>query len=149
MFTGIVRATRWLGPFGTAVRRFAAGQAMRNLLGATFMSDPARTDDREVWRQRFMTTVVPEAAPMFRQVFGHPGTPPELLAQVQARTLIVAGEDELAAFEEVHSDLLEVQRVVPDARLVIIPGAGHMVLIEQPDTGTGAVAEFIRGVDAA
>ena len=32
---------------------------------------------------------------MLREVFGHPGNPPELLARIQAPTLIMAGEDEL------------------------------------------------------
>jgi pimeloyl-ACP methyl ester carboxylesterase len=32
---------------------------------------------------------------------------------------------------------------------VTVPGAGHMVLVEQPDAGTTAITEFIREVDAA
>ena len=146
---GMVRASRLMGPVGTALLRRVTEQVMRNMLGTTFMSDPARADDRELWRQRFMALLVPEAAPMFREVFGHPGTPPELLARIQAPTLIIAGEDELAAFTKAHDDVLQAQRVIPDARLMTIPGAGHMVLVEQPDAGTAAITEFIRGVDAA
>ena len=149
MMIGMVRASRLLGPVGTAMLRRVTEQVMRNMLGRAFMSDPARADDRELWRQRFMTLLVPEAAPMFRAVFGHPGTPPELLARIQAPTLIIAGEDELAQFDEAHNDLRQAQRVIPDARLVTVPGAGHMVLVEQPDAGTAALTEFIRGVDAA
>ena len=149
LMIGMVRASRLLGPAGTALMQRVTEQVMRNMLGTTFMSDPARVDDRELWRQRFMALLVPEAAPMVREVFGHPGTPPELLAQVQAPTLIIAGEDELARFDETRNDVLEAQRVIPDARLVTVPGAGHMVLVEQPDVGTEAITEFIRGVDAA
>ncbi|MEA3502335.1 MAG: alpha/beta hydrolase [Actinomycetota bacterium] len=149
MMIGMVRASRRLGPVGTAVLRRVTKQVMRNMFGTTFMSDPARADDRELWQERFMALLVPEAAPMFREVFGHPGTPPELLARIQAPTLIIAGEDELAAFAEAHSDVLQAQRVIPDARLVTVPRAGHMVLVEQPDAGTAAITEFIRGVDAA
>lgn len=121
-------------------------QLMPNSFGTTFMSDPARADDRKLWRQRFAAVLVAEAMPMLRAVFGHPGTPPELLAQIEAPTLIIDGEDELAANRD---DCLQAQRDIPDARLVTIPGAGHMVLIEQPDVGTAAITEFIRGVDAA
>jgi pimeloyl-ACP methyl ester carboxylesterase len=113
------------------------------------MSDPARADDRETWRQRFKAQLVPEAVPMLRQVFGHPGNPPELLSQIQAPTLIIAGEDELAGIYSTRDDVLEAQRVMPDARLVTVPGAGHMVLVEQPEVGTAAITEFIRGVDVA
>ncbi len=148
LLSGVVRASRRLGPLGTAVRRRVTEQVMRNMLGVTFMSDKTRADDRERWRQRFMAQLVPEAVPMFREVFGHPGTPPEMLAQIQAPTLIVAGEDEMTEREDAHLDLLQAQRVIPDARMMTIPGAGHMVLVEQPEAGTAAITDFIREVDA-
>ena len=147
MMIGMVRASRPLGPVGRALLRRVTERVMRNMFGTTFMSDPARANDREVWRQRFMALLVPEAAPMVREVFGHPGTPPELLARIQAPTLIIAGEDE--PDERALDDCREAQRAIPDARLVTVPGAGHMVLVEQPDAGTTAITEFIRGVDAA
>ena len=149
MMLGMVRLRRRLGPVGNAMLRRVCEQVMRNMFGVTFMSDPNRADDRELWRQRFMALLVPEAAPMIREVFGHPGTSPELLAQIQAPTLIVAGEDELAGIYSPRNDLLEAQRAIPDARLVTVPGAGHMVLVEQPDAGTTFITEFIREVDAA
>jgi len=145
----MVRASRPLGPVGTTVRRRVSEQVMRNMLGATFMSDPTRAEDREKWRRRFMAQVVPEAMPMLREVFGHPGNPPELLSRIQAPTLLIAGEDELAGFDDVHDDLQQAQRVIPGASLVTIPGAGHMVLVEQPDAGTAAITAFIRPVSAA
>jgi pimeloyl-ACP methyl ester carboxylesterase len=149
MMLGVVRLGGLLGPVGTAMLRRVCEQVMRNMFGVTFMSDPTRGDDRELWRQRFMAVLVPEAAPMIRQVFGHPGTSPELLAQIQAPTLIVAGEDELAGIYSPRNDLQQAQQAIPNARLVTVPGAGHMVLVEQPDAGTMAITEFIREVDAA
>jgi len=145
----MVRASRPLGPVGAAVRRRVTEQVMRNMLGTTFMSDPTRADDRERWRQRFMAQVAPEAMPMLREVFGHPGNPPELLTRIQAPTLIIAGEDELAGVDEAHNDPQQAQRVIPGARLMTIPGAGHMVLVEQPEAGTAAITAFIRTVSAA
>ena len=145
----MVRASRPLGPVGAAVRRRVTEQVMRNMFGPTFMSDPTRAADREKWRQRFMATIVPEAMPMLREVFGHPGNPPELLTQIQAPTLIIAGEDELAALGEAHNDPQQAQRVIPGARMVTIPGAGHMVLVEQAEAGTTAITTFIRIVSAA
>ena len=41
------------------------------------------------------------------------------------------------------------QQGIPRARLQAIPGAGHTVLIEQPDVGTAAITEFLREVEAA
>jgi len=146
---GMVRASRRLGPVGAAVRRRVTEQVMHNMFGTTFMSDPARADDREKWRQRFSVTIVPEAMPMLREVFGHPGNPPDLLTRIQAPTLIIAGEDELAGLDEAHNDPVQAQRVIPGARLKTIPGAGHMVLVEQPEAGTTAITAFIRTVATA
>lgn len=145
MMIGMMRASRLLGAVGSALRQTVTEKVMANMFGPTFMSDPAREDERELWRQRFKAVLVPEAAPMIREVFGHPGTPPELLAQVETPTLIIAGEEEVGGLD----DARQAQRVIPDARLVTIPDAGHMVLVEQPDAGTAAVTEFIRGVDTA
>jgi pimeloyl-ACP methyl ester carboxylesterase len=142
---GIVRFGPRLGPVGSAMLRRACEQAMRNMFGPTFMSDPARADDRELSRERFMALLVPEGEPVLRAVFGHPGTSPELLARIKAPTLIIGGEEEYGGIGEAQ----QAQRDIPDARLVTVPGAGHMVLVEQPDAGTAAITEFIRGVDAA
>jgi pimeloyl-ACP methyl ester carboxylesterase len=145
----MVRASRPLGPVGAAVRQRVTEQVMRNMLGTTFMSDPTRADDREKWRQRFMATIVPEAMPMLREVFGHPGNPPELLTRIQAPTLLISGEDDLTSVDEAHNDPQQAQRTIPGARLVTIPGAGHMVLAEQPEAGTAAITAFIRTASAA
>lgn len=139
-----LRATRPLGPVGIAVRRRMTEQVMRNMFGATFMSDAARADDRERWRQRFFAQLVPEGAPMIREVFSHPGNPPDLLTRVRAPTMIIVGQEEYGGADEAQ----QAQRIIPSARLATIPGAGHMVLVEQPETGTAAISEFIRGVDA-
>lgn len=140
---GMVRLARRLGPVGNAMLRRVCQQVMRNMFGTTFMSDPERSVERELWQERFMAQLVPEAGPMLRQVFDH-HNPPELLAGVQVPTLIVVGEEEVGGTD----DAQEAQRAIPDARLVTVKGAGHMVLVEQPDAGTTAITEFIRGVEA-
>ena len=145
LFAWLVRASSWLGPLGAGMRGRIAAQSMKNLLGPTFMSDPARAEDREMWRQRWAAQLIPEAVPMVRQVFGTAGNPPELLAQVQAPTLVVVGEEEYGGTGEAQ----EAQQAIPNARLVTVPRAGHMVLVEQPEVGATAIAEFIRGVEAS
>jgi 3-oxoadipate enol-lactonase len=139
---GMVRLARRLGPVGNAMLRRVCQQVMRNMFGTTFMSDPERSVERELWQERFMAQLVPEAGPMLRQVFEH-HNPPELLAGVQVPTLIVVGEEEVGG----TADAQEAQRIIPDARLVTIERAGHMVLVEQPGAGTTAITEFIRAVD--
>ena len=145
VFGWLMRASSLLGPLGTGLRSRLATQSMQNMLGPTFMSDPARADDREAWRQRWEAQMVPAAVPMMRQVFGTAGNPPELLAQVQAPTLVVVGEEEAGG----DADARKAQQAIPHARLVTIPGAGHMVLVEQPVAGGSTITDFIREVEAA
>jgi 3-oxoadipate enol-lactonase len=150
-FCWAIRATRPLGRLGGAARHRMVERVMRNMFGETFMSDPARADIRETWRKRYAAQLVPAAVPMAREVFGYPENAREMLARIQAPTLILVGNnppvgvDPSVAGEEDR----EIQQAIPGARLVTIPGAGHMVLVEQQEAGTAAITEFIRAVPAA
>jgi pimeloyl-ACP methyl ester carboxylesterase len=141
----LIRATCPLGPVGTAVRRQLAGLSMRMMFGSTFMSDPTRAADREYWQSRWAAQLVPEGVPAFREVFRFPGNPVEMLAQIQAPTLVIYGAEDRGADVEAQ----KAQQAIPGARLLAIPGAGHMVFVEQPDVGTTAITDFIREVEAA
>jgi 3-oxoadipate enol-lactonase len=141
----LIRASRPLGPVGTAVRRQLAGFSMRMMFGSTFMSDPTRAADREYWHTRFADQFVPEGVPMIREVFSFSGNSVEMLAQIQAPTLVIYGAEDPGAEVEAQ----KAQQAIPGARLLRIPGAGHMVFVEQPDVGTTAITDFIREVEAA
>lgn len=138
-----LRVSRPLGPAGTAIRRRITEQIMRNMFGRPSLSDPARADDRERWRQRFFTQLVPEGTPMIREVFRHPGNRPQLLGRVEAPTLILVGQEEYGGIDDAE----QVRQLIPGAQLITVPGAGHIVLVEQPQAATTDITEFIRGVD--
>jgi pimeloyl-ACP methyl ester carboxylesterase len=82
--------------------------------------------------------------PAFREVFGFPGNPVEMLARIQAPTLVVYGVEDRGA----EVEAVKAQQAIPGARLLAIPGAGHMIFVEQPVVGTAAITEFIRRVEA-
>ncbi|MCA1784077.1 MAG: alpha/beta hydrolase [Intrasporangiaceae bacterium] len=103
-----------LGPIGAWVRARVTERVMTNMFGTSFMADPSRDQARQLWRRRFAPTLTPAALPMLRQVFGHPGNPPELLARVQAPTLLISGEDELMLVDEAERDPVLAQHVIPD-----------------------------------
>jgi 3-oxoadipate enol-lactonase len=140
----LVRASHPLGPVGTMVRRRITEYLMRSLFGPNFMSDPARANDREKWRQRFSAELVPEGVPMFRELFRYPAIPREMYARIQAPTLVIVGEEEYGGIGEA----LATKAAIPGARLLTIPRAGHLVLVEQPEAGTAVISEFIRSVAA-
>lgn len=150
MFGWAIRASSLLGPFGGGMRRKLADTIMRNMFGATFMSDPARTETREFWRQRYVAQLVPKVMPMARAVFGFPANTPEMLAQIKAPTLLVVGDNPPAGVEPASANVedREIQQAIPGSRLVIVPGAGHMVLVEEPEAATAVITEFIRAAEA-
>ena len=63
----------------------------------------------------------------------------EALPSIQTRTLIIAGELD-TKFVEIGEQMTA---VLPQAQLLIVPGAGHTVHLERPRPWVEAVAEFI------
>ncbi|MFH8449575.1 alpha/beta fold hydrolase [Streptomyces fungicidicus] len=61
------------------------------------------------------------------------------LARVRAPTLVLVGDDDMVTLE--HTVAL--YRALPDARLAVVPGASHMVPLEQPDLVNRLVLEHL------
>ncbi|MCC2334684.1 alpha/beta fold hydrolase [Cellulomonas wangsupingiae] len=68
-----------------------------------------------------------------------PHLDPADLARVRARTLVVVGERDVVRPE--HSRL--VARSVPDGRLQVVPGAGHMLPVQRPYRLAASVSQFL------
>lgn len=66
-----------------------------------------------------------------------------LLGTVRVPTLILVGEDDKATPVESSRKMAA---AIPGAELVIIPGAGHMTNVEQPDAFNTAVQMFLRRI---
>jgi pimeloyl-ACP methyl ester carboxylesterase len=65
----------------------------------------------------------------------------DLLSRIAVPTLLIWGElDARAPLTVAH----QFETAVPDATLVVIPGAGHMSNLEQPERFNQAVREFCR-----
>jgi pimeloyl-ACP methyl ester carboxylesterase len=66
-----------------------------------------------------------------------------VLPHLAAPTLVLCGEHDGVTPPAVGTRLIA---AIPDARLVTIPGAGHLAAVEQPERYNAAVREFLRGV---
>lgn len=62
------------------------------------------------------------------------------LASIRARVLVIAGEHDVVRRD--HTE--ELARSIPGARLWVVPGASHSVMLEQPDLVNMRVIEFLR-----
>jgi pimeloyl-ACP methyl ester carboxylesterase len=64
-----------------------------------------------------------------------------LAGLAHCRVLVVSGDkDRLTPFQ--HAERIAAE--LPDAELVCVPGAGHMIMLEQPELVTGHLIELIR-----
>ncbi len=67
------------------------------------------------------------------------------LGEIRCPTLLICGEeDQLTPPKYSHF----LQERIADATLIIIPGAGHMVMLEQPEQVSCTVEEFLRRTTA-
>ncbi len=60
--------------------------------------------------------------------------------------LVIAGEDDEAVGAELTGELA---KLIPSAQHVVISGAGHMPMVEQPDTLTETLRAFLESLPAA
>lgn len=73
-------------------------------------------------------------------IIARPDSRPDL-ADIKVPTLVVVGEADAITTHEVAR---EMAAGIPDSLLAIIPRAGHMALVEQPDAVTASMEEWLR-----
>jgi 3-oxoadipate enol-lactonase len=104
------------------------------LLGAR---SRAALDDRV--RALALSSPPAAIAGAIRALMTRPDSTP-LLAAIRCPTLIVVGDEDTltppALSEQMH-------RAIPGSELVIVPGAGHLSSLEQPDAFNSALARFL------
>jgi 3-oxoadipate enol-lactonase len=64
------------------------------------------------------------------------------LSAVRAPTLVAVGENDKADFHAIADRLV---RELPDAQYAVIPDAGHLPALEQPDVTAALVRRFLEG----
>jgi pimeloyl-ACP methyl ester carboxylesterase len=129
---------RWFGV------RWVTERVMPILFGRTFLGDPARAEERALWRQR----LAGNRRAIWRAVNGvieRAGVAAEL-SQVRTPTLVLVGEEDVAT---VPAKSERIRDLIAGATLVRIPGAGHSSSVEQPAAVTAAIAAFLARVDGA
>lgn len=126
---------RWFGP------RPVAGPVLPLMFGRSFLTDPERAAERELWRQRL--TALDRG--IWRAVNGVIERPEMIdeLASTRVPTLIIVGEEDRATppvlAERLHAAL-------PGSQLVRIPYCGHSSTIEAPEAVNRAIEEFLAGL---
>jgi len=79
------------------------------------------------------------AAKILRMATTEPTLTAADLAQVAARTLVMAGDDDMVTAE--HTLLL--YRGITDSELAVVPGTSHALIIEKPDLCNRIILDFL------
>lgn len=134
------RALTWmLRGFGV---RAVLSDVERLMFGAT-----SRRERRELvaeWRARFEAMHVPSVLQYVPVLADREDLTPRL-NEVRVPALVLVGEEDKALPPARSRRLAE---ALPDARLDVIPGAGHLSALERPEAVTGAMLRFLEELDA-
>ena len=130
------RVAKWFG------LRIVANTIMPIMFGTTFLRDPARSVERDAWRERLSRN----RRDIWRAVNGvieREAIMPEL-GHITAPTLIMVGDEDVATVplkaERIHA-------AIRGSKLVRIAHAGHSSSIEQPVHVTAAIEAWVGRVE--
>src|SRR4051812_35539449 len=120
-----------------------ADTVMQIMFGDTFLSDPARSAERERWRERIIA-LGPRVGEAAHGVI-HRGDVLDELAGASVPMLVLAGEEDHVYAPELSQRVAE---AAPDARMVVVPRAGHSVALEEPAAVNELLAEHLQSATA-
>jgi pimeloyl-ACP methyl ester carboxylesterase len=65
----------------------------------------------------------------------------QALAKVRSRTLLIRGSNDIIMTQ---GKMEALARAIPDSRLLVVEGSGHMTIAEQPETVVGMIDSFLQ-----
>jgi pimeloyl-ACP methyl ester carboxylesterase len=119
--------------------RAVAPWVMPVQFGPNFLRAPERSDERRVWFERMAAMNRAGAARAAGGVIRRTDFSGRL-GEIGMPTLIVVGEEDRATPLEEAGRL---HHGIAGSELVVVPGAGHAVAIEQPTTVARSIGEFL------
>lgn len=124
---------RWFG------LRMVVGQVMPIMFGRTFLGDPARADERKLWRQRIMANDRIGITRAVNGVINRKAVIEDIKA-IKTPTLIIVGEEDVATVPEKSERMHE---AIAGSRLTRVACAGHSSTIEEPRAVNEALSKFL------
>ncbi len=130
---------RWFG------FRPVVGRVMKIMFGRKFLENPARRALRDELRRRFLDNDRIGITRAVTGVIDREGVADEI-GRISHPTLVLVGDQDVA------TPLVKAERIhalIRDSRLVVIEGAGHSSVLEEPEAVTRALAGFLDELDAS
>ncbi|HET9930761.1 MAG TPA: alpha/beta hydrolase [Polyangiaceae bacterium] len=133
--------SRWSRDFAEAIERDGLESAgERFVWGETSRFDPKGA---QLIRQGFLEHPPHALAALLRNVLSHLKTPDELaerLSSFSAPTLVIVGSEDQDSLGPSH----RLAELLPNAELVIVPSAGHVVNLAAPAAFNDALAKLVE-----
>lgn len=129
---------------GLMARLFGIGPLMPSIVPLMFgpTSRKDQTDLVQAWRSRIAATDIPSLLLTLDALMSRESLLPQL-PTVNVPALVMVGEED-AALPPDHSRAIAAH--LPQATLDIVPNAGHLTTLEQPDVVNEAMAAFLAKV---
>ena len=124
---------RWIG-YWPVIRR-----AQPNFFAPKFLNDPARQSEVAEWRQLFTANDRTAVYKFGHGIFSRKSVYDQI-NKIDKPTLVVVGE------QDIPTPVGRAKRIaekIPGARLEIIPDAGHLCTVEEPDAVNSAIEKFL------
>lgn len=128
---------RWVG-LGVVANR-----VMPIMFGEKFLEDPARAQEREVWRQRLIANHRIGITRAVEGVINRSGVFDQL-DRIALPTLIVVGDQDVAT---VPAKAERMQERIRGSKRVVIAGAGHTSTVEEPKAVNEALVAFLESLN--
>ncbi|HMB48727.1 MAG TPA: alpha/beta hydrolase [Afifellaceae bacterium] len=124
---------RWIGLWPVV------GRVMPIMFGRTFLSDPARADERAFWKRQILRnnrdTITRAVDGVIRRQGIH-----EDLGRIDLPALVLVGDEDVAT---VPAKAERLHEAIGGSKLVHIPRAGHSSSVEEPAAVNAALDAFL------
>ena len=127
---------RWIGLWPVVAK------VMPIMFGATFLNDPARAEERAVWRQRILANNRMAITRAVDGVVGRDGVYNHL-DKIDLPALIIVGEEDVAT---VPARAERLHERIAGSKLVRIASGGHTSSVEEPAAVNAALDAFLAGL---
>lgn len=94
----------------------------------------------EEWRSRFASADI-ESMRRFLVMLMHRDSVVSRLHEIEAPSLVITGAEDRALPQRLSK---RIEDGIPDSKLVVVPKAGHLSTLEQPETVTAAMLDFLE-----
>lgn len=120
-----------------------ANQVMKMFFGPAFLKDPNKEQIRKKWKNYFLANNRHGIIKVTKAVLTRRGITNEL-HKIKCPVLILVGEKDTLTD---HGKAEIMHKMIKDSKLRIIPRAGHMSPIEEPDLVNAEIKEFLSDLN--